>query len=166
MTLNSKRTMVSIAVGIGLVMGYTVYVATGHVAADASLGTWAGMLLRFIGIGVAAQIVLEIVTRVAMSIGIAIKENMKDMNGSDDAKVERIVEAELCEDERDQFIGLKAGQIGYGFAGVALVAMLIALAMGASAVVALHVLCAGFALGSIAEGIASIMMYERGVQHG
>jgi hypothetical protein len=65
----------------------------------------------------------------------------------------------------DKLIGLKSAHIGYCFAGLGFVALLVCLAFGGSVLLALHSMLGAFAVGGIAEGIASIVWYEKGVRN-
>jgi hypothetical protein len=152
------------AAGLLLFAAYTVY-ALGKNSpgpeGPESLQSWALVMLVFIGIAVAASIVIQILFHIAFSIGIAVKERE-----SDDKKVERIIESSMVEDEMDKLINLKSGHIGYICAGIGFAAALAALAFGASAVFALHILFGSFAGGSLVEGGVNIYLYERGVSNG
>jgi hypothetical protein len=132
------------AAGLLFSAAYTVY-ALGKNApgpeTPESLRAWALGMLVFIGIGVAAAIVIQILFHIVFSIGIV-------------------------EDEMDKLINLKAGHTGYICAGIGFVAALAALAFGASGVFALHILFGSFAGGSLAEGGVSIYLYEMGVRNG
>ena len=118
-------------------------------------------MLVFIGIGIAAVIVIQIIFHIVTAIGIAIKEQEHD-----DKEIERHLLSLVVEDERDKLISLKSTHIGYVFVGIGFVVALAELALGMSSVVALHTLLGAFSVGSIAEGIASICFYEKGVRNG
>jgi hypothetical protein len=152
------------AAGLLFLAAYTVY-ALGKNSpgpeSPESLKSWALAILIFIGISVAASILIQILFHVAFSIDIAVKEGK-----CDDKKVERIVESSMVEDEMDKLINLKSVHIGYICAGIGFVAALAALAFGASAVFALHILFGSFAGGSFVEGGVSVYLYERGVRNG
>jgi fatty acid desaturase len=161
MSYNSKRTITSLIAGLILTAAYAVYALGGSSPAPGDLKLWAIAMLVFIGIAVVAMIVVHILFHIAVAIGIAVKERQHD-----DKTVERIIAAEMSEDERDKIINLKAYRIGYICAGVGFVAALVALAFGLSAVFALHILFGASAVGSFAEGIASVYFYEKGVRNG
>jgi hypothetical protein len=164
MSYKSKRTITSMAAGLLLFAAYTVYGLGKNLPgpeSPESLKSWALGMLIFIGIGVAASIVIQILFHLVFSIGIAVKEGE-----GNDKKVERIIESSMVEDEMDKLINLKSGHIGYICAGIGLAVALAALAFGASAVLALHILLGSFAGGSLMEGGMSIYLYERGVSNG
>jgi hypothetical protein len=161
MSYNSKRTIVTLIAGFILIVGYIIYAIGGSAPAPDDLKSWAIAMLVFIGIAVVLMIVVHILFHIAVAIGIAVKEQQRD-----DKTVGRIIAAEMSEDERDKIINLKAYRIGYICAGIGFVAVLVALAFGLSAVVALHILFGASAVGSFAEGIASVYFYEKGVCNG
>jgi hypothetical protein len=147
--------------GILLLTLYIVYVVgknSSGLEGTESLQSAAITMLIFIGIGVAVSVVIQILFHIAFSIGIAVTERK-----SDDKTVERIIESTVMEDEMDKLIGLKSAHIGYICAGIGFIAALAALALGAAAVFALHVLFGSFAAGSIIEGTVSVYLYEKGV---
>ena len=161
MTYKSKQSIVSIVAGILICIAYIIYAFSKNAPASDNLRSWATTLLIFLGIGIVAMILIQIIFHILSAIGIAIIEQDKD-----DEEVERIISASMVEDERDKVISLKSGRVGYICAGVGLIIVLAILTMGVSSVIALHVLCASFAAGSIAEGFMSIYYYERGVRNG
>ena len=161
MSYKSKRNLVSMAAGVLLIIGYIIYALGAASPAPDDLKTWAVAMLIFIGTSVAVMIAIQILFHIGLAIGIAVKEKEND-----DKQVERIIESSMYEDERDKLINLKSSHIGNVCVGVGFVAGLIALALGISAVVALHIIAGAFAVGSIIEGGVSIYLDERGVRNG
>jgi hypothetical protein len=161
MTFNSKKNIIGMAAGIIAVTAYIIYICVGNAPATEDIKAWAKLLLVFIGIGVAAQIVIQILFYVIFSIGVAVKEN-----DGDGEKTKKIIRASTFEDERNSLINLKTLRIGYTCAGIGLLATLIALAFGAAFVVALHIAVGAGALASLVEGCAGIFFHERGVRNG
>jgi hypothetical protein len=161
MSYNSKRTLVSTIAGIVLVVSYIIYALGKKAPAPENIGSWAITMLVFIGIGVAAMIVIQILFHIGFAIGIAVKEREHDQKN-----IERIIKSSMVEDERDKLISLKSSRIGYIFASISFAVALLALALGLPAVVALHILAGGFAVGSLIEGAVSVFFYEKGVRNG
>jgi hypothetical protein len=161
MCYNSKKNIISIAAGIISVAAYVVFVCTGNPPAPEDIQAWAKLLLIFIGISVAAQIVIQIIFHIFFAIGIAVKEH--DEGGE---RTKKIMDASIIEDERDKLINLKSSHIGYISAGAGLMIALFILAGGASVVIALHIIVGSGALGSLIEGFAGIYFHERGVRNG
>jgi hypothetical protein len=150
--------IVSILAGIALSVGYLIYALSAAAPALDDLGSWAIAILVFIGIGIATIIVIMIIFHIALSISITIKEG-----DCDDKQAERILDSTMLEDEREKLIDLKSMRVGYSFMGIAFVAALVALALGASPVLALHILLASCLVGNLIGGCVSVYYYERGV---
>ena len=158
MTYNSKRTIISMAVGLALLIAYMVYALGKAAPGTDNLQSWAIAMLVFIGIGLVALIIVQVVFHILVAVGIAAKEG--------EGNVERILDANMVEDERDKLISLKASRAGYICVALGVMLALAVLALGMAALVALHVLLGALAIGSLLDGAASIYLYERGVQHG
>ena len=167
MSIKSKREITSIVTGIIILICYAFYAQgrTGSYGND--LKAWAITMLIFIGIGVAAMIVIQILFHIIFAVGTAVKEEMKNggrKKGKDlDKDVERIVESAVTEDEMDKIIGLKSSLVGSVCVGIAFIAALLTLAFGMTAALALNVLFIAFSLASIIQGIVKIYFYEKGV---
>ena len=161
MTYNSKKYITSMAAGIITVAAYIVYALSQHAPTPEDITAWAKLMLVFIGIGVAAQIVIQILFHIMLSIRIAAREHEQD-----DKTVGRIIASTVVEDERDKLINLKALRIGYICAGAGLLIALFALAGGAPVVIALHIVVGSAAAASLVEGCAGILFHERGVRNG
>jgi len=163
MSYQEKRTIVSVVSGTLLLLAYCIY-------ANAKLGLtnltdlkpWATTMLVFIGIGVVALIVIQIVFHILLSIGIAVKKKIND-EAMDDKEIESSIEREMVEDEMDKLIELKANKIGYSFVGFGFVAGLITLAIGLPAAIMLNILFLASMLGSIVEGLIQLRYYRKGV---
>ena len=91
MSYQEKRTIVSIVSGVLLLAAYCIYAfgqyQSGAVA-QGDLKFWASTMLIFIGIGVAASIVIQIVFHILLSISIAVKEKIRDEK-CDDKEIEK-----------------------------------------------------------------------------
>lgn len=163
MTYKSQQTLTTMATSIALAAGYAAFVLqTSRPEQDAlsQLKMRAGHLLLFIGIGIAAMIVIQILFHIAYSAGVALKERH-----ADGQQVERLVHSAMVEDEMHRLIGLKAARVEYLVAGISFLAALAALYLGAAPVLALHIAAAGFLLGSLAGGGFSIYSYEKGIHN-
>ena len=161
MSYNSKRTIAAMAAGILTVAAYIFYALSAHSPAPEDLQAWAVAMLIFIGIGVAVVVVVMILFHIVFAVGVAVREREQDGK-----TVERIIASAVVEDERDKLVGLKSERIGYVLAGTGFIAALAALAFGASALTALHILFGASATGSLAEGIVRVYFYEKGVRNG
>ena len=161
MTYNSKQTISSLVAGVILIIAYVIFALQKYPLWITDIKACAISMLIFIGIGVACTIVMQIVFHIVFAVSVAVKE--RDRN---DKEVERIIESSMVEDERDKLINLKSAHVGYGVAGAGFIGALITLAVGGSMILAIHILYAGFALGSFIEGIVTIYLNERGVRNG
>ena len=163
MSYQEKRTIVSVASGVLLMIAYCIYalVRLGWNSMG-DVRSWATTMLVFIGIGIVAMIVIQIVFHILLSIGIAVKKKIAD-EPIDDQAIESSIEREMVEDEMDQLIELKANKIGYSFVSVGFVAGLIALALGALPAVMLNIVFLACMLGTIVEGLIQIRYYRKGV---
>ena len=163
MSYQTKRTMTSMVSGVLVLAAYCMYAfgrySSGAVA-EGNLKFWAGTMLVFIGIGIAATIILEIVFHIGLSIDIAVKER-----GCDEKEIDKKIEATVVEDEMDKLIELKSSQIGFVLAGVGFVSALVLLVLGRSTVVMLNVMYLSFLVGSLMEGAASLYFYGKGVSN-
>ena len=161
MSSTSKRNIVNMVAVILLMIAYVIYALGESSPAPDDLKSWAVAVLVFIGINIAATIVVQILFHIGLAIGIAVKEKEHD-----EKQVDRIIKSSMVEDERDKLISLKSSRIGYVCAGAGFVAGLLALAAGISAVVVLHIMTGSFFVGSIIEGCVTVYLNERGVHNG
>ena len=161
MSFNSKKTIAGIGTGALMVIAYIIYALGKHAPTSEDLKSWAISMLLFIGIGVVAGVVIQILFHILFAVGVAVKERDKD-----DKAIERIISLEVAEDERDKLVGLKSSRICVVIVGVGFIAALVGLVFGISSVFALHILLGSFSLGSIADGFVSVYFYEKGVHNG
>ena len=164
MSYISKRNVVSILAGIALIVAYIIYATGTSAPATENVKAWAVAILIFIGIGIGIQIVVQIIFHIALSIGVAIKQEVVCGNKDCAETVERIIESEMIEDERVKTISLKASRVSSVILGLGVCAALVSLAVGMETVIALHLLFGLSAFAAVAEGFASIIMSERGIK--
>lgn len=168
MSYQEKRTIVSVLTGVVILTAYCIY-AFGKVNAgvelEGDLKFWASSMLLFIGIGVVANIIIQIVFHIFLSIGMAVKEQIQNGSVNDDA-IEKNLELEMVEDEMDKLIGLKSLRVGFLIAGIGFVVALITLLLDYPPAVMMNTIFISFSIGSILEGIAQIYYYKKGVNHG
>ncbi len=164
MSYQQKKIIVSIVSGTMLLAAYCIYAFGGAGMENLdNLAFWGRTMLWFIGIGVAAMIVIQIVFHILLSVSLAVKKKISDET-CDDKEIEQSIEREMVEDEMDKIIELKANRAGYVFAGVGFVAGLIAVALGMSAVVLVNVLFISCFAATIVEGLAQLIYYRRGIR--
>lgn len=165
MSYQEKRTLASITSGALILVAYCLYsfnpARLASIAAE-SLKPWATTMLVFIGIGIGFTIIIQIVFHILLSISIAIREKMQNMQ-ADDKDIEKNIKSEMVEDERDKMIELKSNRIGFGLAGFGFIAALLSLVFNYSPVVMLNILFISFSFGSICEGFTQLYFYRKGI---
>ncbi|MBN1372803.1 MAG: hypothetical protein JW987_12755 [Anaerolineaceae bacterium] len=164
MSYQEKRTLASIFSGILILAAYCIYAFNPTRLAALTpddLKPWASTMLIFIGIGIVATIVIQIVFHILLSISLAVQTKIRNME-SDDKEIERSIQLEMVEDERDRQIELKSQRIGFAIAGIGFVAGLLSLVFNYSPVVMLNILYLSFSAGSILEGFGQLYFYRRG----
>jgi len=168
MSYQEKRVITNIVTGLLVLAAYCIY-AFGrfHTAAVAQgeLKFWAGTILIFIGIGVVATIVIQIVFHILLSISIAVKKKIQDEK-CEDKEIEKKIQAEMVEDEMDKLIELKSMRFAFILAGVGFIAALVFLVLNYSPIVMLNILFFSFCVGSLFEGFAQLYFYRRGLRNG
>lgn len=156
MSYKSKRALTGMIASLALLIAYGVYALNADRSGD-DLRGWAWTILAFIGISVAATIVVQILFHIALATAITVRHPETDADAE--------IAAAATEDEMDRLIALRASQIGYACSGIGVVGALAALGFGVSAVLALHLIFAGFAIGALASAAVTVHGYERGVRN-
>lgn len=164
MSYQEKRTIVSIISGVLLLAVYCIY-AIGKYQLQANslddLKICGTTMLIFIGIGIAAMIVIQILFHIALSIGIAAREKH-----CDEKAIEKEIGLTMVEDEMDKLIELKALKTGFIICGAGFVAALVSAVFNCPAAVVLNIMFLSFGLGSLVEGTLSLYYYRKGVRNG
>ena len=158
MSPKSKSIITNTVAGFVFLAAYAIYVTRPENTPE-TLQAWAVSMLVFLGIAIVALIIIQIVFHMVLAAGIAVGEGEQDSK-----RIQRILDSTMAEDEMDRMINLRAARVGYVFAGVGFVGVLLTLAVGLSAVAGLHVLFWSIALGSFVSGGVSVYGYERGVR--
>jgi hypothetical protein len=165
MSYQEKKAIVSVLTGILVLAAYCIYAFGMALPAPDDLKFWATTILIFIGIGIAASIVIQIVFHILLSIAIAVKKQVSS-GKCDDKETEKAIELEMVEDEMDKMIGLKSMRVSFAIAGIGFIAALVFLVLNFSAAVMLNILFFSFSIGAIIEGITQLYFYRKGVKHG
>jgi hypothetical protein len=168
MSYQEKRTITTMITTALVLASYCIYAFGKYQAGEAAAGDlkfWATTMLIFIGIGIAAGIVIQIVFHILLSIAIAVKEKVMDVN-CDDKDIERSIQVEMVEDEMDKLINQKSMMIGFAIAGFGFVAGLVSLVLNYSPMVMLNIVFISFSAGSELEGFVQLYFYRRGIAHG
>ncbi len=165
MSFQEKRTIASIFSGILVLAAYCIY-AFGQSGPGAvtpgDLKPWAISMLIFIGIGIAATIIIQIVFHILFSISVAVTKKIQNEQ-CDDKDIEKSIALEMVEDERDKAIELKSIRVGFVVAGIGFVTGLLSLVLNYSPAVMLNIVFISFMVGSLFEGAAQIFYYRRGI---
>jgi uncharacterized membrane protein YcjF (UPF0283 family) len=168
MSYQEKRTIVSIITGVLILGAYCTYAygkyQSGAIAAD-DLKFWAGAMLMFIGIGIAAAIVIQIIFHILLSVAFAIKEKVKNGN-CDDKEIEKAIGVEMVTDEMDKLIELKSMRICFTVAGIGFVAALVSLILNYNPAVMINIMFVSFSAGSLLEGFTQLYFYRKGIKNG
>ena len=165
MSYQEKKTITSIISGLILMGAYALHAWGRYRAGTAPAGDlalWAGMMLKYIGIGIIITIILQILFHILLSVGIAMREKLRDET-CDDKVIEQNIKQEMVEDERDKLINLKSLRAGFVMAGIGFVSALVSLVLGYPPGVMLNILFFSFFTGSISEGFFQLYYYRRGV---
>lgn len=167
MSYHEKRTIAMIITGILVLIVYSIY-AIGQYRAGAAapddLRFWATAMLIFVGIEVAATIVIQVLFHILVSISIAVKETIHGQ--CDDKKLEETIDAEMVEDEMDKLIDLKSMRVSFTIAGAGFAAGLVSLVLGWAPAVMLNILFGAFSIGSLVQGFTQLYFYRSGIRHG
>ena len=123
-------------------------------------------MLVFIGISIAAAIVIQIAFHILYSVELAVREKMHNQACDDEEigeSVKRTIGAEMVDDEMNKQVELKASRAMAAVSGAGFLAGLAALALGYAPTAMLNIQFAACYLGWIAEGCAQIYYYRKGI---
>lgn len=163
MAYKEKKTITTMVTVIAVLTAYCYYSFGSTIAkvdTDAILKQQAITMLKFIGIGIVAMIVIQILFHILYSISLAIASQIKTGN-CNDKEIEKMIELEVVEDERDKIIELKSLRAGFIFTGIGFVSALVWLVMDGSSIYLLNIIFIAFSLGSILEGFTRLYYYSR-----
>ncbi len=160
MSYQEKKLIASIISGVLVLAAYCIYVF-GINQTFGDIKQCAATMLIFIGIGVGATIVIQIIFHMVYAASLAIKKNK-----CDDKEIETEMAACMVEDEMVKLIDLKSSRVGYVIAGIGFVAGLVSLVLGTAAAVMLNIFFISSSAGSIIEGLSGLNYYRKGVANG
>jgi len=160
MSYKSKRMVAGLLVNIALVVGYVIYAFKTVASTGDNLQVWALAMLVFIGASIVAIIIIQIIFNIVVSIGITVREA-----DCDDKKAGQLIQSSMMDDEMDKLIVRRANYATFVAIGIGFIAALAVLALGLSAVLALHLIFGSLLLGAIIGGVMSIYYYEVGISH-
>ncbi len=165
MSYQEKKTVVTMVTSALLLVAYCIY-AFGRVQAGLAMSDdlkfWAGTMLVFVGISIVANISIQIVFHILMAISYGVKQH-KETGDCNEASIDKHFQTETTEDEMDKMISLKSSRVAFITAGIGFGTGLAMVMFGASAAVLINAVYVGFSFGMIAEGIAQLHFYRKGV---
>ena len=164
MSYQEKRSILSMATVLFLMAAYGIYAlgryGTGAIGPE-DAKSWAIAMLIFVGAGVLAAILIQIVFHFLLAVSIAAKEG-----GGDEGEIEESIEATITEDEMDRLVELRSSRVGYACAAFGFLAALVSTALGASVVAMLNILFLSFPAGAVAEELFKLGLYRKGIRNG
>ncbi|WP_166242518.1 hypothetical protein [Paenibacillus turpanensis] len=165
MSYQEKRSIASLITAIFILGAYSIYsygkLQSGAVAIG-DLKFWANTMLMFIGLGIVAVIVIQIIFHILLSVSVAVKE--KTRNGRcDDKTIMKTIESEMVTDEMDKLIELKSGRVGFIVVGIGFVTALVSQTLSDSSAVMLNIMFVSFFAGSLFGSVIQLYYYRRGV---
>jgi hypothetical protein len=163
MSYQEKRTITSMISGVLVLAAYCIYVFGKYQSGmidPGDLKFWASSMLIFIGIGVGATIIIQIVFHIIFAAAIAVKKKE-----CDEKEINKTIDASIVEDEMDKLIELKSMRISFIFAGIGFIAALVSLVLNYPPAVMLNIIFISCCLGSFFEGFLSLYYYRKGVSN-
>ena len=164
MSYQEKKTIVSIISGTLLLAAYCIYIFSkyrSHMISADNISFCGITMLIFLGIGIAAIIIIQILFHIALSIGIAVKDSTYDKSG-----LKKEFGLTVAEDEMDKLIELKALKAGFIIGGSGFVVSLFSAVLNYPAAVVLNIIFLSFGLGTLAKGVVSLHYYRKGIKNG
>ena len=164
MTYQTKKTLTNMVAMTILLAAYCLYAFPRYSSAD-ELRVWAVTMLIFMGIGMLAMVVIQVLFHIFFAVGVAIREAVQDGDVDEDT-IESSINVEMIEDERDQLISSKSSRISTIVSGIGFIAGLVSLVLGHPPSMMLNTIFISFFISSIAEEAARIVLYRWGINHG
>ena len=162
MSYLEKRTLATIST-IALLYGIYAVFAFPRLQMTDPLRSWAITMLIFGSLTIALVIIIQVLFHVLFSVGMAIKAALNNRDTIDEEKIGKALEGEFIEDERDKLLALKSSQISYIISGIGFITGLVSLVMEAPPAVMINLIFAAGYLGSVVEGIFTLILYRKGV---
>jgi hypothetical protein len=168
MSYQERRVGVTIFMGLLVLIAYGVYVSSQYQKGSINMNdlpAWGTIMLVFIGIGIIATIITQILFHVIYSIIISIKEKSinPDLTNED---LEKIIKHNMVTDEMDKLVELKSMRVGFIVSGIGFILGLLFILNGYSAVILINIMFLSFSLGSILDGVTQLFYYKKGIKHG
>lgn len=161
MSYQEKRTVTSMITSAAVLAGYCLFVVNQMVPAN-DLKFWARNMLIFMGIYIAAMIAILIIFHILMAVSMAVKEKIQDPD-LDESEIEKSLELEMVQDERENLVELKASRISFIASGLGFIGSLVSLLLNENVVLMLNILYISLYISMIIDGAAQIYYYHKGV---
>jgi hypothetical protein len=168
MSYPQRRTLVNI-ITMTLVYGAYCLTAFSRHAFTDPLRPWAITMLIFIGIAAIAAIIIQIIFHVALSVGLSVREAVKNRTEEEEVigkEIEETLKGELIEDERDKLLEWKSARAGSVTFSAGLMLGLVSIVLNFPTAVMLNLVYGAFFIGTIAEGIVNLILYRKDTAHG
>ncbi len=123
-----------------------------------NLQATATLMLKYIGVSIVATIILQISFHILYSVFYALKN--RDLGKED---IEKGINAEFVEDERDQLIELKSSRVGWWIAGGGFFIGIILAAFNYPVAIMLNITYIAYSIGSLSEEAVSLYFYRKGL---
>ncbi|MBG0786687.1 MAG: hypothetical protein H0S79_16440 [Anaerolineaceae bacterium] len=164
MSYPQRRTLVNIFTMAAVYAAYCLTAFSKHTWTTA-LKPWAITMLTFIGVAIIAAIIIQIVFHVLLSIGVSVKEAIKQED-PENAEIEEALKGALIEDERDKLLELKSSKANSVTLAGGLMLGLVSILLDFPPAVMLNLIYGAFFIGTIAEGIVNLVLYRKGAIYG
>jgi hypothetical protein len=154
-----------------MILVYGAYCLTAfsrHALTD-PLRPWAVTMLIFIGIAAIAAIIIQIIFHIALSVGLSVREAVKNRTEDEEVigkEIEETLKGELIEDERDKLLEWKSARAGSVTFTAGLMLGLVSILLSFPPTVMLNLIYGAFFIGTIAEGIVNLVLYRKGAANG
>lgn len=168
MSYHEKRAIVSMITWILILLAYCTYTfrqyQLGVIATD-DMQSWSTTVLVFIGIGIVAGIIIQIIFHILLSVAATVHE--KNRHGTyHNKEIQKTIESDMVTDEMNQLIELKSMRINFIIVGIGFVTALISQILNYSSSIMIHIIFISFIIGSLAGEWTQLYFYRKGLNNG
>ncbi|MDP4094964.1 MAG: hypothetical protein Q8920_16600 [Bacillota bacterium] len=167
MSYQEKRTITEIFSALLILIAYGLYIINrfhAHTINMQELKPWASAMLIFVGLGIIATIIIQILFHILLSISIAVKESVAGKDKGQD--INKAIANSMVGDEMHKLIELKSSRMSTFFYGFGFIAALVSIVLSSPLPVMLNILFGSWLLGWIFEGSVRLIYYRKGVRNG
>ncbi|WP_208590233.1 hypothetical protein [Gracilibacillus suaedae] len=168
MSYHEKRAIASMITWTLILLAYCTYTfrkyQLGVIATD-DMKSWSSTILLFIGVGIVAAIIIQILFHILLSVAVTVQE--KKRNGTcDDKEIQKTIESDMVTDEMNQLIELKSMRIAFIVVAIGFVTALLSQVLNYSSTVMLNIMFVSFLIGSLSGELTQLYFYRKGVNNG